>query len=337
VDVENIALATMAFWLPCQLRFERGGQNIREHDVERNTQLLRAMDMPIARWVRNYSVSNEGATRRGRLIFSALIVHPIPRLNTAPPAFLQNDRKLRPALAHLAGYPALSSREEPGILHHVRHERAGIPADREELQAILLHEVLENRMRAEPHAVAVRRLGEDLRNGYKGLHIASRSHDMDGDVEARYPGVLAQLVLQVLVKRLNRDQFLISLRNGPRDFPLQLLGEPMCPLVEENVDAALASDLGCELRPLAGDAHVPDTIRGTQLWRGDPSIQDGRLQRVSGGHRHAVVGPTGGEREPMLLAGSPDRRSDLCIQSFARWSRAAEYLADTCMISWVEL
>ena len=217
--------------------------NLREHHVQRNAQLLRAVDVAVAGRVGDDGIRDEATIRSlgadlGRALLAA---HAVAGLDAAPPAALEDLGDVGAALAHVAGLPALLAGHQAGVLDHVGHERGRVAADGEELEPVLLDEALEDRVRADAHAVRVRRLLQDLADGDEGLDVAARPDDVDGDVEARDGRALAQdgLELPVVVLVVLRQvlaQRRVERLEGAR---LQVLRQAEGLLRQLHVDSAV--------------------------------------------------------------------------------------------------
>lgn len=155
-----------------------------EHEMQRDPQRLRAVDVRKAGRVRDDGLGHKGAAGQG-----------VGR-DTRAPAALEHLGHHPPLLLDVTGAQALHARDEPRVLHHVRHQVRGIAADGEELQPRRAHKVTEDAMRSDSHPVAV---AEELAaEGDKGLDIAAASNHLDDDVEADGSPILLSVVWRVL-------------------------------------------------------------------------------------------------------------------------------------------
>lgn len=80
------------------------------------------------------------------------------------------------------------------MLHHESHEFGRVTPYAEELEAILFDKGLESCMRCDADSVAVR-FFEDLSKGNEGLDVATRSNDLDDNIES-WGSFLARLTCE---------------------------------------------------------------------------------------------------------------------------------------------
>jgi hypothetical protein len=164
--------------------------------MQRNPQFLGNMNMAKAGWIRDNSVGHKrpvpGVTRQRvplihghvSLVWQRRDTHAVASLDTRPPAPRDNLLDLLAALLDIAALERVEARHQPGVLDHEGHQLRRVSADVEELEPILLDERPEVGVGRYANTVAVR-VAEHLAQGHKGLHVASRSNDLDHHVQAR--------------------------------------------------------------------------------------------------------------------------------------------------------
>ena len=156
----------------------------RKHHVERNTQLLRNVNVSETWRVRNNGVSHKGLF--GGVPWHALAdiqrlpssvrlwrrPHAVTCFNARSPAPQEHLLNSFTALCNFAALQSVHPRHEPWVLDHKGHKLRGIATDAEELEAIFFHKRLEIRMRRNANSMAVRVM-EHLAKSYKRLDIPS--------------------------------------------------------------------------------------------------------------------------------------------------------------------
>lgn len=93
-----------------------------EHDVKRNRERLRAVDVCETRRVGYDGVRHKG--RAGRLV----------GVDTRPPAALQYCLDHYPLLLYVTGKEAIHARDKTRVLDHKGHQFRGVTTDREEFK-----------------------------------------------------------------------------------------------------------------------------------------------------------------------------------------------------------
>lgn len=158
--------------------------------VQRDAQLLGAMDMGHGRRIGNDSVGDEEISGFRHIGSSDAFSHSIPGLDAAAPGTVDDVPHLLSSSSHVASTNTLSRRKQARVAHHVGHQGAWITSNAEELDALLFDKVLEDGMRTNADAMIERRARELLGDGDEGLDISSRSHNVNGHVQTRARGRL---------------------------------------------------------------------------------------------------------------------------------------------------
>jgi hypothetical protein len=137
-------------------------------------------------WVCDDQIRNEWGFSKARRLLTGFVLHFVNAVTSSdarhPAAtqyttyrFLLHLDRIPTHGAHL-GYDAW-------ISNHVRHQLSRVSRDIEELQSKILNKLLEYGMGCEAHSVS--RALKFESKCYKGLHVASRTHYLQDNIESR--------------------------------------------------------------------------------------------------------------------------------------------------------